>query len=76
MLEKSVNFNYTCLYEPCCGEPGHLLFIIVLEVLTCEIHSGVPWEDLYADDFIIIADLLEECVRRIRIWKKPWRRRG
>ena len=27
-----------------------LLFIIVLEALSREFHSGVPWEDLYADD--------------------------
>ena len=23
--------------------------------------AGVPWEDLYADDLVIIADSLEEC---------------
>ena len=27
-----------------------LLFIIVLEALSCEFQAGVPWEDLYADD--------------------------
>ena len=27
-----------------------LLFIIVLEALSCEFWAGVPWEDLYADD--------------------------
>ena len=27
-----------------------LLFIIVLEALSRELRSGVPWEDLYADD--------------------------
>ena len=32
-----------------------LLFIIVLEALSQEFNSGVPWEDLYADDFVIIA---------------------
>ena len=25
-----------------------LLFIILLEALSCEFHSGVPWENLYA----------------------------
>ena len=39
-----------------------LLFIIVLEALSWEFHSGVPWEDLYADDLVIIAELLEEYV--------------
>ena len=42
-----------------------LLFIIVLEALSREFRSGVPWEDLYADDLVIIAESLEECVRRL-----------
>ena len=41
-----------------------LLFMIVLEALSCEFHSGVPWEDLYANDLVIITESLEECVRR------------
>ena len=40
-----------------------LLFIIVLEALSREFWAGVPWEDLYADDHVIIADSLEECIR-------------
>ena len=47
-----------------------LLFIIVLEVLSHEFRSGVPWEDLYANDLVIIAESLEECVRRLLTWKK------
>ena len=46
-----------------------LLFIIVLEALSREFCSGVPWEDLYADDLVITAELLEECVRRLLTWK-------
>ena len=41
------------------------LFIIVLEALSREFRAGVRWEDLYADDLVIIADSLEECVRRL-----------
>ena len=44
-----------------------LLFIIVLEALSLEFWAGVLWEDLYADDLVIIADSLEECVRRLLI---------
>ena len=33
-----------------------LLFIVVLEALSCEFLSGVPWEDLYTDDLVIIAE--------------------
>ena len=32
---------------------SRLLFIIVLEALSREFHSGVPWEDLYADDLVM-----------------------
>ena len=47
-----------------------LLFIIVLEALQHEFCSGVPWEDLYTNDLLIIAKSLEECVRRLLIWKE------
>ena len=53
-----------------------LLFIIVLEALSREFRAGVPWEDLYADDLVIIADSLEECVRRLLIWKEAMERKG
>ena len=44
-----------------------LLFIIVLEALSREFHSGVPWEDLNAYDHVIIAESLKECVRRLAL---------
>ena len=53
-----------------------LLFIIVLEALSREFQAGVPWEDLYADDLVIIADSLEECVRRLLIWKEAMEKKG
>ena len=53
-----------------------LLFIIVLEALSREFCSGVPWEDLYADDLVIIAESLEECVRRLLIWKEAMEKKG
>ena len=53
-----------------------LLFIIVLEALSHEFWAGVPWEDLYADDLVIIADSLEECVRRLLIWKEAMEKNG
>ena len=46
-----------------------LLFILVLEALSREFHTGVPWELLYADDLVIIADSLEECISKLRAWK-------
>ena len=53
-----------------------LLFIIVLEALSREFGAGVPWEDLYADDLVIIADSLEVCVRRLLIWEGVMERKG
>ena len=52
------------------------LFIIVLEALSCEFHSVVPWEDLYANDFVIITESLEECVRRLLTWKEAMEEKG
>ena len=53
-----------------------LLFIIVLEALSREFRSGVPWEDLYTDDLVIIAESLEECVRRLLTWKEAMEKKG
>ena len=38
-----------------------LLFIIVLEALSREFWACIPWEDLYADDLVIIADSRGMC---------------
>ena len=53
-----------------------LPFIIVLEALSREFRSGVPWEDLYADDLVIIDESLEECVRRLLTWKEAMEKKG
>ena len=53
-----------------------LLFIIVLEAFSREFRCGVPWEDLYADDLVIIAEWLEECVRRLLTWKEAMEEKG
>ena len=53
-----------------------LLFIIVLEALSREFRAGVPWEDLYADDLVIVADSLEECVKRLLMWKEAMEKKG
>ena len=53
-----------------------LLFIIVLEALSREFRSGVPWEDLYADDLAIIAESLEKCVWRLLTRKEAMEKKG
>ena len=53
-----------------------LLFIMMLEALSCEFRSGIPWEDLYADDLVIIIESLQECVRRLLTWKEAMEEKG
>ena len=50
-----------------------LLFILVLEALS---RNGVPWELLYADDLAVMADSLEECIARLKVWKVGMERKG
>ena len=37
-----------------------LFFIIVMEALSRQLQSGCPWELLYADDLVIIAETTEK----------------
>ena len=53
-----------------------LLFIIMLEALSCEFCSRVPWEDLYADDLVIIAESIKKCVRRLLTWREAMEEKG
>ena len=47
-----------------------LLIIMVLEALSREFRTGTPWELLYADDLVIMADSLEECIAKLKDWKR------
>ena len=53
-----------------------LLFILVLEALSREFRTGVPWELLYADDLVIIAKSLEELIARFKSWKDGMEQKG
>ena len=53
-----------------------LLFILVLEALSRQFHTGVPWELLYADDLAVMADSLEECIARLKVWKEGMESKG
>ena len=53
-----------------------LLFIIVLEALSRDFRVGLPWELLFADDLVIIATSLEECIERIEAWKAGLESKG
>ena len=45
-----------------------LLFILVLEMLSREFCTGMPWELLYADDLVLIANTQEECISKPKAW--------
>ena len=44
--------------------------------LSREFRTGVPWELLYADDLVVIADSLEECISKLRVWKAGMESKG
>ena len=46
-----------------------LLFIIVMEALSRHFQTGCPWELLYADDLVIIAETLSELLEKFQTWK-------
>ena len=46
-----------------------LLFIIVIEALSREFTVGCPWKVLYADDLVLMAEILEDLKKKLTIWK-------
>ena len=53
-----------------------LLLILVLEALSRQFRTSVPWELLYADDLAVMADSLEECIARLKVYKEGMERKG
>ena len=53
-----------------------LLFLIVMEVITKHIHGRLPWELLYADDLVLIAERLDELLEKLMRWKDGLERKG
>ena len=46
-----------------------LLFILVLEALSRELRTGVPWKLLYADDLVLISESLNDCISKFEKMK-------
>src|SRR5437870_8024431 len=46
-----------------------LLFIIVFEALSRRFREGLPYEVLYADDLVLMADSMEELMVKLGKWK-------
>jgi len=46
-----------------------LLFLIVMETLSREFRVALPWELLYADDLLVIAETESDLIKRLNEWK-------
>ena len=53
-----------------------LLFIIVMDVIYKEIREGLPWELLYADDLVLIAESEQELVAKMSLWQAALEGKG
>ena len=63
--KSAVNINGTIDPLPL----STLLFIIVLEAISREFRTGLPWELLYADNLVLMADSIEELEIIFERWK-------
>ena len=45
------------------------LFVIVMEALTVDVKEGLPFEILYADDFVLAAESMEQLRTKVLSWK-------
>ena len=53
-----------------------LLFVMVMEALSREFRVALPWELLYADDLVVIAETEEDIIKRLNEWKDNVENRG
>ena len=42
-----------------------LLFVILMEAISREFRVALPWELLYADDSVVIAETEEDLIKRL-----------
>jgi len=45
------------------------LFVIVIEALSREFRVTLPWQLLYADDLVVIAETEDDLIKRLSEWK-------
>jgi len=53
-----------------------LLLVIVIEALSREFRVDLPWELLYADDLVVIAETEDDLIKRHNEWKDFIENRG
>ena len=52
------------------------LFVIVMEVISREFRVALPWQLLYADDLVVIAETEEDLINRLNERKNNVESRG
>ena len=53
-----------------------LLFVIVMEAISRKFRVALPWELLYANDLVVIAEIQEDLIMRLNEWKNNVENRG
>jgi len=53
-----------------------LLFVTVMEAISREFRVALPWELLYADDLVVVAETEEDLIKRLNEWKNNVENRG
>ena len=53
-----------------------LLFVIVMEAISREFRVALPWDLLYTDDLVVIAETEEDLIKRLKEWKDFVENRG
>jgi len=57
-------------------ELSPLLFVLVMKALSREFRVALPWELLYADDLVVIAETEDDLIKRLNEWKVFVENRG
>jgi len=58
------------------GHRTTLSFVIVMEAISREFRLALPWELLYADNLVVIAENEEDLTKRLNEWKDNVENRG
>jgi len=53
-----------------------LLFVIVMEALSREFRVALPWELLYADDLVVVAEIRDGPIKTLNEWRDFVENRG
>jgi len=53
-----------------------LIFVIVVEALSREFRIILPWELLYANDLVVIAETEDDLIKWLNEWKDNMKNRG